>query len=378
MIERMNSLLYCEKKDLNYIRKFFIISRIIMLIYFVLESYMSITPVKFLNLDIEHYYDIALNGYNQAYQFAFFPLFPMIFRVCLWICDYQIGAYIFNLGVSYLSTILIYKIAKDIFNYDSDMVKNIITYWLLSPIAFFVTIPYTEGVFLFLTLLSFYLYRKNSNPYILGVVIGLNALSKSWALMFFLVLFGIMVFDFLRKETKFFYIIKTYVVASLIMLLYPIYCFLQTGNLFFFSKVQYLEWNRVPSNLVDILLTDMEWLTKEINENTWSVLMLIPLCLYLYYIVYGFVNILRKNNHFTLSNKLFIAGSLVVCFYVMTSCKIDWDGGLASTSQWRALASLAPMYFFPVSKMHLKISSVIFTIFSLIIIFCFCSNCLLC
>lgn len=111
------------------------------------------------NFDGYHYLQISRIGYGK-YQQAFFPFYPELIRLLrpLFIGkDLMAGLVISNfclLGFLYF----FYRLV--LLDHSEEVAKNSLLFFLLFPTAFFLSTIYTESLFLFLVLLSFYAARK--------------------------------------------------------------------------------------------------------------------------------------------------------------------------------------------------------------------------
>jgi Gpi18-like mannosyltransferase len=137
------------------------------------------TPVETLSTwDGEHYDAIARNGYStQGWEWrnlAFFPLLPSIARL---FGGRQAPA-LAGILVSQLcllgSVLLIGHIARE--NEEAALYEEPGFWLLVSPVAFFLSVFYSESLFLFLTLLMVAAYRKNlfGTACVVGILAGLT------------------------------------------------------------------------------------------------------------------------------------------------------------------------------------------------------------
>lgn len=110
------------------------------------------------NFDGVHYLGIASFGYRQFEQ-AFFPLYPLLIRIlgAFSGIDYvKLGILLSNLSF-FLAIVILYSLIK------LDYPKNafwIIAFLLFFPTSFYFASVYTESLFLFLAIGSFYAARK--------------------------------------------------------------------------------------------------------------------------------------------------------------------------------------------------------------------------
>lgn len=108
-----------------------------------------------------HFLGIAEHGYKYDFQLAFYPLFPISIKL-IWIIlpiPTQIIGFLLNL----IFLIILLKYFKKLIELDFKEVvaTRAIIALLLSPVSFFLLLPYSETLFLLLTVLSFYYIRKD-------------------------------------------------------------------------------------------------------------------------------------------------------------------------------------------------------------------------
>ena len=114
---------------------------------------------SFANWDGGHYLGIAQNGYVTKYQYAFFPIYPLIIKAIFLIT----GSYLFSaLLISWLSLVLALVVLAKllILDFRPTIIRRVIYYLLIFPSSIFFLTAYSESLFLFLTILAFYFFRK--------------------------------------------------------------------------------------------------------------------------------------------------------------------------------------------------------------------------
>ena len=111
------------------------------------------------NFDGVHYLEIARNGYG-LYEQAFFPLYPNLIRLLAPVFggkDLVAAVFISNLAM--LGALwFFYKLTR--IDYDSKSAFRSLIFYLVFPSSFFLGMVYTESLFLFFVLASFYSARK--------------------------------------------------------------------------------------------------------------------------------------------------------------------------------------------------------------------------
>ncbi|MBI2315277.1 glycosyltransferase family 39 protein [Candidatus Daviesbacteria bacterium] len=182
------------------------------------------------NWDGGHYLGIA-DGYDKAFQFAFFPLYPILINLVSKITGSFLSAGILISFISSLLAInLLYKLIAIEFN--KEIAQKAVLALLFFPMSFYFLTVYTESLFLLLTISTFYFARKRQLPLAtltaalvsatrlagLGVVLGLIS---------YVYLSG----GFNRKNWFVFF-------APLGFILYSYYLYQQTGDPFYFIQAE--------------------------------------------------------------------------------------------------------------------------------------------
>lgn len=126
----------------------------------------KITDNVFLNpwaqYDGRAYLDIAKNGYsseflNGASNYGWYPLYPLLIRSFSFI-GYDLAAFLISNVASFFAVVFLYLLVKDEFN--TTVARKTILYILLFPTAYFMTMMYTESLFLLFSVGCFYFARK--------------------------------------------------------------------------------------------------------------------------------------------------------------------------------------------------------------------------
>lgn len=110
------------------------------------------------NFDGIHYLDIARKGYG-IYQQAFFPLYPRLIEKLAPVFGGRdlLAGWDISLVSLFLGLVLLVKLVK--LDYEEKIAQRTAIFLLVFPTAFFFSIVYTESLFLFLILASFYFAR---------------------------------------------------------------------------------------------------------------------------------------------------------------------------------------------------------------------------
>lgn len=117
-----------------------------------------------LNFDGLNYLNLVKGGYAENMSLAaFYPVYPTLIKIVSF--NSIINPIIFGLLISYVFSILgifvFYNLVKA--DYGKHIALKTISLFLVFPSSFFLFSYYTEGVFFFLAILSFYYMKKDKN-----------------------------------------------------------------------------------------------------------------------------------------------------------------------------------------------------------------------
>jgi Gpi18-like mannosyltransferase len=126
---------------------------------------LTVSQQLFLRWDAPHYQSIAQNGYvstgDEANFVVFFPLYPLLIRLMTFSLDYiNLSAIIAANICSLIAFIYLYKLTKMEFNEGAAL--KAVLFLSVFPTAYFLSAPYTEGLFFATVIASFYYARRNS------------------------------------------------------------------------------------------------------------------------------------------------------------------------------------------------------------------------
>lgn len=346
-----------KKEVLKKILKMFLITRIVLVIFLVLSEIFlsnydaSIYKHVFDLYDNEHYLNIANNGYMYMHEFAFFPLTPLLIRYLG-----KIGFLLLNQICVFFSGYIFYLLSKSI--YENEDKYWVTLLYFISPISVFTCMFYSEALFVFLTLFAFYLYKTKKNYFSLGIALGLSVSNRSLGSMLFFTIFIFMFIDFIKKKEKFKNILITYIPATIISCLYPIYLYIRTGNFLYFMTVQYEYWLRVSTNIFTILVDVFKLTFKK------PVFILVVD----YFIVFGlifyiFYYILKHRK-----DKKYYEIFLYIIFSIVVICSTIRNNDFAIASFYRYLFGCFPIYFM-FKKNYLTFSLMLMYTFFITIVF---------
>ncbi len=194
--------------------------------------------------DAPHYVDIANNWYvnvgDAANFIVFFPLYPILIRLFTFDFNYiNLTALIVSNVCSLIAFFYLYKLAKLEFN-DSVAVKAVL-FLSIFPTAYFLSAPYTEGLFFALVIVSIY-YARLGKWQFAGLISLFAALTRIAGLLLLPVL---LVEYFHQKGWKPRKIDASFLWIFLALAGFLIYLGLNnqvTGSPFTFMTVEAMHW----------------------------------------------------------------------------------------------------------------------------------------
>ena len=312
------------KNNTKYIIIIFILSRILFLL--------SLFRHSLILFDSHSYIKIAQFGYIENYLYAFFPLYPILIKTLHFIIPFYVAS---GMIISNISTLLAAFILCSLVK--KEKTKNtILLLFIFSPILGFTTICYTEGLYLLLTILAFYYYKKNK--VISGIFIGLSMLTRNTGI----ILLGAFTLELLikwfKKKVKFKEILLLVTPAILIGFLYSIYLWITINNPFMYITVQSTEWGRVSCNIFTLLVKDIKYTIT----NHESIYLAILNWLFIGIAIYHSIKNIKKD--FALS--IYVIVSIIL---FATTCRVEPWQTLPSVGLFRYVFSLFPIYLFLVN-----------------------------
>jgi Gpi18-like mannosyltransferase len=195
------------------------------------------------------YLDIAKNGYSflgpeKLSNIVFFPLYPFLIRITslLTAGNFVLAGWILSIIFLFLALFYFFKLIKE-FHPEADPHLAII-FLLIFPTAFFLNAIYTESLFLFLSLATFYygLKKKFISAGIFGLLASLTRITG-------LLLFIPLIWEYLRNysfQLKSFFNLKVWPIFLIPLgtLGFFLYHYFKFGDFFLFFKVEYW-WGRM-------------------------------------------------------------------------------------------------------------------------------------
>jgi len=212
--------------------------------------------------DAPHYLDIARDGYqvqgDPRYFIVFYPLYPWLVRGVSWITGdvFWAGMILSNTCLA-LSCVLLYRLfAMDM---DGDSAGWGIIFLCASPLTFFLGIPYTESLYLLLTVCFFYSARKGEWLWA-GIAGFLAAMSRNFGILLLapLTVFGI---EKWRRGEKRGWpgIAACFVMIPAGLFVYLLVNKVITGDWFTFMEYQKEHWSNTFGFFGTNLMNHVEW-----------------------------------------------------------------------------------------------------------------------
>jgi hypothetical protein len=208
--------------------------------------------------DVLWYKDITLNGYEalpfsteEKRNWAFLPLYPLTVKALILPFSDRAFFFVASLFSSLLTFLALYLIV-DIFKDRIQNKNRFFFLYLISAGSFYLSIPYTESLALFLLACTFYFTQKK-HYFWAAVMAGLGAITRIQCLGLLLIpLLSLLSENRMGKKT-----LKTLVVLTLFsipLLVYMGYLKHLTGNPLAFFDMQQSWGNHHPYPLAALLL----------------------------------------------------------------------------------------------------------------------------
>lgn len=342
-----------KSNNLKLILTVFLISRLLLIICLIIKKDLSILEVY----DSTNYLNMAKFGYNNPKLYAFFPLYPILIRtLSIIIPSYQIsGALISNI-CSLLSLLILNDLTKD-----KENKYNIICF-IFSPILVFTSIVYTESLFMLLTILGYYLYKKDK--YILsGLVVGLSILTRNSGIILCGAIGLEMLYRFFIKKDKkiqFKNILMFGIISLLIGMIYPTYLYIKTGNFLEFASVQNEYWGRINGTFIHSIISDIKVLLNRPERRVFDTIIFLENWLSFFVIFILGIKIFKKDK----VASIYIIVSLIA--FTITYRDINQWKTLSSISLFRYIYNLFPIYIYLLDNKKENTNILIYAIFLLL------------
>lgn len=205
---------------------------------------LAIVGNMFYRWDASNYVDIAQNWYvnsgNSANFIVFYPLYPMLIRAFTFDFSYaNLSALIIANVSSLIAFFYLYKLAK--LEFSSAVAVKAVLFLSVFPVAYFLSVPYTEGLFFALVIACIY-YARLGKWGIAGMLSVLASLTRLAGLLLLPVLLVEYFHQIGWKPRK----VDVRVLWSTLplagLLIYLGINFQVTGNAFTFLTVEATHW----------------------------------------------------------------------------------------------------------------------------------------
>jgi Gpi18-like mannosyltransferase len=241
--------------------------------------------------DAEHYLGIAKNGYSGT-EFAFFPLYPALIKIVgsFTGSDLVAGLIISN-AASFLGLLYLYKLIEH--EYNRHVAQRATFYVSIFPTAIFFSAVYSEALFLFLTVASFYYVRERR--WVMAGVFGyFAALTRSEGILLAAPLFIEWAIAAKEGGREFFRywvddVVKPLLGLALVPLgivTYMAYLWVVTGDPLKFSHVQAhwgrhfaLPWDSIGNSITKLSHAHTQTVANQSLELAFTTLMVVALFL---------------------------------------------------------------------------------------------------
>lgn len=197
------------------------------LFLFIVAHDFSLLP--WANFDGVHYITIAINGYT--FDGRFFPLFPFLINLISYFFSgherYLISGFVISNLCFLLALMLLYKLVRKQFS--EKIARQSIFFMLIFPTSFFFGSVYSESLFLFLALLSFYFAQKRKWFYasLTGFFLGITRLTGIFIL-------PALIYELLKKEKGDFKRFLPLLLVPTGLILFAIFNFSKWGDALYF------------------------------------------------------------------------------------------------------------------------------------------------
>src|SRR3989344_6780560 len=186
---------------------------------------------SFSNWDGGHYLGIAEFGYSEKFQYAFFPLYPLLIKLLTEITqNYLLSGILISIICTFLGLHIFYKLVS--LDFDKRLAEKACIYLLFFPTAFYFLTVYTEGLFFFLTISTFYFLREKK--LLLATIFAIFASATKVAGLAVVIALIVEVHLLFGISKKNFYIF----LSPLGFILYCYFLNTQTGDPFYFITAQ--------------------------------------------------------------------------------------------------------------------------------------------
>lgn len=180
------------------------------------------------NFDGVHYLTVAASGYST--EANFFPLFPLLIRIFAPLFGYFLSGLMIS-NISFLLVLmLLYKLI--LVEYSEKISRQTIIFLLIFPTSFYFASVYSESLFLFLIVSSFYL-AKQKKWFLSSIFASLSSATRLTGL----IMFPTLIYEHLKREkSRFSLAFLPLFVIPLGIVSYAIFCYYKWGDFLYFIK----------------------------------------------------------------------------------------------------------------------------------------------
>jgi hypothetical protein len=208
-------------------------------------SVFAVLTNQFNKWDAPHYAALAQDWYvnvgDPANFIVFFPLYPLLTRLFTFSADtVNISALVVANACSVVALIYLYKLTK--LDFGEGEAQKAILVLSVFPTAYFLSAPYTEGLF-FATVIASLYYARLGKWLPAGVIGGLAALTRLGGLL----ILPVLAVEFLSQNRRSLRRVFSFDFASIFLVLAGFLIYLDinlqvTGNAFTFMIVERVHW----------------------------------------------------------------------------------------------------------------------------------------
>lgn len=347
-----------KKSTLNFkkLTIIFLLSRLLVLLFIIIKHDNTI----FEYFDSQHYLKMAEYGYTEPMLYAFFPLYPILIKVFTYIIpSYHISGFLISNIASFLSLLILHDMTKEKDN------LWLILCFVFTPILGYTSLIYTESLYLLFTLLGFYLYKKDK--YILSaIIVGLSILTRNSGIILWGAIGLDMLYRFFTKKDKpikFMSIVTFGIIALVIGMLYPLYLYTETGDFLKFVSVQGDYWYKASGTPIHNFLSDLIVLKRASAAVPINMITFVENWLsFIFAFIVG-IKIFKKDK----TASIYMLVSLIA--FTTTFRDVNYWNTLASTSLFRYVLGLFPVYLYLANNKKENITRIICLIFVLLSVF---------
>jgi hypothetical protein len=210
----------------------------------------QVSPAAFLSFwdqwDAQRYLSIAQYGYKTPFDYAFFPLFPLLTRMLtppLGSGSYLLVGMLISNGALLGMLFVLYQLAVD--SGGEQVARRTLLYLCIFPTAFFFFAAYNESLFLLCVTGAFLALRRQC-WWVAGLLGFCATLTRSAGILLvvpYLYELWQARESLVVKRRTLVFAVAPIVLIPLGILLYSLYCWKMTGNPLLFASVQY-HWAR--------------------------------------------------------------------------------------------------------------------------------------